>query len=89
MKPEKKINEELTKGDKDEIKKLARAEFESQFDRKVNQKKFEELLSDNIKKHLGTKKIKKEVAEISKEVVSNLFRTLWQKRNFWNDIDNV
>jgi hypothetical protein len=68
------IKEELNKSDEARIKKLARDEFDK-----------------SIKKHLKKDKpTKKEVAKITKDVLTKLYKVLWTKNNFWsNGLENI
>ena len=36
-----------------------------------------------IQKELGTKKIDDKIVDLSTKVVVELFRTLWQRKGFW------
>lgn len=41
------------------------------------------MINDRIDSNLDSREFKKKVKEISAEVVSNLFKTLWQQNNMW------
>lgn len=41
------------------------------------------MINDRIDSSLDSQDFKKKVKEISAEVVSNLFKTLWQQNNMW------
>lgn len=41
------------------------------------------IIKDKISSSIDSTEFKKKVKEISAEVVSNLFRTLWQQNNMW------
>lgn len=41
------------------------------------------MIRDKIDSNLDSQEFKKKVKEISAEVVSNLFKTLWQQNNMW------
>jgi hypothetical protein len=38
-----------------------------------------------VKKEMGARDINDKVVELSSKVVSELFRTLWQRKSFWED----
>jgi hypothetical protein len=67
------LHEALDKADiKDEvINVLGTAEL---------QKKIEKMVSDKIK---GDKALEDKVVEISRNVLTQLFKALWTKRSFW------
>lgn len=45
------------------------------------------LISSKINSSYNSPQFKKEVKELASKVVEELFKTLWQKRSFWeNDI---
>lgn len=74
-----KINEDLTKGDVEKIVKtyLTSAEFKS---------KIEKIVKDRIKDDSA---LENKVVEISKNVITQLYKTLWVKRGFWiNNLGN-
>ncbi len=68
-----KINEELTTADiKREVKTyMDTAEFKS---------KIEKIVKDRIK---NDKELDDKVVEITKNVLTQLYKTLWVKRGFW------
>ena len=71
----KKINEEL---DKTEINKmisvyLSKSEFKE---------KIEKIVKDRLK---NDKEIEDKFVEISKNVLTQLFKALWTKKSFWRD----
>lgn len=73
------LNEEVTKTDvKDEIKKyMDSAEFKS---------KVEKIVKDRIK---NEKEIEDKVVDITKNVLTQLYKQLWVKRSFWkNSLSN-
>ena len=41
------------------------------------------MINDKIDSNLSSSEFKKRVKEISAEIVSNLFKTLWQQNNMW------
>jgi hypothetical protein len=68
-----KIDEELTKSDiKDQISKfLDSSEFQS---------KVAKIVADRIKNEKG---LEDKVVDITKNVMTQLYKTLWSKRSFW------
>ena len=68
-----KINEELNKSDIDKGIKtfMDSAEFKS---------KIEKIVKDRIK---NEKDLEDKVVEITKNVITQLYKTLWTKRGFW------
>ena len=68
-----KINEELKKSDIDKGIKtyINSAEFKA---------KIEKIVKDRIK---NEKEIEDKVVEITKNVLTQLYKTLWTKRGFW------
>jgi hypothetical protein len=44
--------------------------------------KVEKIVKDRIK---NEKELEDKVVEITKNVITQLFKTLWTKRNFWNN----
>lgn len=69
------IDEELTKSDvKQEISKfLNSSEFQS---------KVAKIVADRIKNEKG---LEDKVVDITKNVLSQLYKTLWTKRSFWTN----
>lgn len=41
------------------------------------------LITSKIDQNLDSREFKKKVKEIAAEIVSNLFRTLWQQNSMW------
>ncbi len=84
----KRLNEEFTKSDKKEIQKM----IDSSFDDLVRDSNFEKKVENIVKSNMkiqGNKKLEKEITEITKNVITQLYRVLWVRRNFWkNSITN-
>lgn len=81
------LKEELTRADKAEIKKLARAEFEDMLKQTDIKKKIEDLVKKQLKNDKATQK---EVADITQKVLVQFYKTMWTRRSFWaNKLDNV
>jgi hypothetical protein len=73
------INEDLKKSDVDKSIKtyIDTNEFKS---------KIEKIVKDRIK---NEKELEDKVVEITKNVITQLYKTLWTKRTFWsNNISN-
>lgn len=69
-----KLDEELTKSDvKKEISKFLDS---SEFQTKVTK-----IVADRIKTEKG---LEDKVVDITKNVITQLYKTLWTKRNFWS-----
>ena len=70
-----KINEELKKSDIDKSVKtyIDSSEFKT---------KIEKIVKDRIK---NEKELEDKVVEITKNVLTQLYKTLWTKRNVWKD----
>lgn len=74
-----KINEELKKSDVDKSVKtyISSSEFKD---------KIEKIVKDRIK---NEKELEDKVVEITKNVITQLYKTLWTKRSFWaNNLSN-
>lgn len=73
-KQSKPVNEEMTKSDIDKAIKvyLSKDEFKS---------KVEKIVKDRLK---DEKELEDKVVEITKNVLSQLFKTLWVKRGTWS-----
>ena len=81
------IKEELTRSDKTEIKRLARAEFEDMLKDSKIKTKIEDLVKKQLK---NDKPTQKEVADITQKVLVQFYKTLWTRRSFWaNKLDNI
>ena len=85
------IKEALTKSDETKIKKLARDEFDKVIKKHLKSDELEKVISDLILKNLKKEKpTRKEVAEITKEVLIKFYKTLWTRNNFWsNGLENI
>ena len=71
-----KLNEAaLTKADvKDEVS--------SQLDSNPIKKKIEDIITTKIK---GNKELEDKIVDITKNVLTQLYKTLWTKKSFWRD----
>lgn len=66
------IMEELTKSDKDEIKKIVSKEVESL----LKSKSTKDMIVDEIEKYMRSKDAKEQVGEIAKKVLKKLYKDL-------------
>lgn len=74
-----KINEEITKSD---ISK----ELKIYMDSASFKAKIEKIVKDRLK---NDKELEDKIVEISSNVLTQLYKTLWIKRNFWkNNLSN-
>lgn len=69
----------LTDQDKREIERITKKEIAS-FLESTNAEK---VVIKIIQKELGTKKIDDKIVDLSTKVVVELFKTLWQRKSFW------
>ena len=69
----------LTNDDKKEIEKIVKKEIKDFMDTT----KAHEVVVKIIQKELGTKKIDEKIVDLSTKVVVELFKTLWQRKSFW------
>jgi hypothetical protein len=69
----------LTDQDKREIEKITRKEIKDFMDTTQAHKIVVKMIQDE----LGTKKIDDKIVDLSTKVVVELFKTLWQRKSFW------
>jgi hypothetical protein len=69
----------LTNEDKKEIEKIVKKEVKDFLDTT----KAHDIVIKIIQKELGTKKIDDKIVDLSTKVVVELFKTLWQRKGFW------
>jgi hypothetical protein len=76
----------LTDSDKREIERITKKEIKSFMDSTQAHK----VVVDMVKKEMGTRDINDKVIDLSTKVVVELFKTLWQRKSFWeNALKNV
>jgi hypothetical protein len=76
----------FTDTDKKEIEKIAKKEIKDFMD-STNAHK---IVIDMVKKEMGTRDINDKVIDLATKVVVELFKTLWQKKSFWeSSLKNV
>jgi hypothetical protein len=74
-----KLNEEFGKQD---VKK----EITTFIDSQTFKTKIEKIIKDKLK---DNKELEDKMVDITRNVLSQLYKTLWTKRNFWrNQVDN-
>lgn len=69
----------LTSTDKREIERITRSEIKSF----LETSKAHKIVVDIIQKELGVRKIDDKIVQLSTKVVVELFKTLWQRKSFW------
>jgi hypothetical protein len=69
----------LTSSDKSEIQSIARKEMKSFLDSTQAQN----VVIKVIQNELGTRRIDDKIIDLSTKVVVELFKTLWQRKSFW------
>jgi hypothetical protein len=69
----------LSSQDKKEIEKIAKDEIRLF----MNSTNAQKIVVKMIQDELGTKKIDDKIVDLSTKVVVELFKTLWQRKSFW------
>lgn len=69
----------LTSQDKSEIERIAKKEIKDF----MNSTQVTKIVVKMIQDELGTKKIDDKIVDLSTKVVVELFKTLWQRKSFW------
>jgi hypothetical protein len=69
----------ISNSDKQEIEKIVRKEMKDFLD----STNAHNVVIKVIQKELGTKKIDDKIVDLSTKVVVELFKTLWQRKSFW------
>lgn len=69
----------LSGDDKKEIEKIVKKEVKDFLDTT----QAHDIVIKIIQKELGTKKIDDKIVDLSTKVVVELFKTLWQRKSFW------
>ena len=76
----------LTSTDKSEIQSIARKEMKAFLDTT----QAHNVVIKVIQKELGTTRINDKIVDLSTKVVVELFKTLWQRKGFWeSSLKNV
>lgn len=69
----------LTDQDKREIERITRKEIKDFMDSTQAHR----IVVKTIQDELGTKRIDDKIVDLSTKVVVELFKTLWQRKSFW------
>ena len=69
----------LTDQDRKEIERISKKEIKSFLDSTDAHRMVIKIIQDE----LGTKKIDDKIIDLSTKVVVELFKTLWQRKSFW------
>ncbi len=69
----------FSNADKQEIEKIARKEMKDFLDTT----QAHNVVIKVIQKELGTRNIDDKIVDLSSKVVVELFKTLWQRKSFW------
>jgi len=69
----------LTSSDKSEIQAIARREMKAFLDTT----QAHNVVIKVIQNELGTRRIDDKIVDLSTKVVVELFKTLWQRKSFW------
>ena len=69
----------LTSSDKNEIQAIARREMKAFLDTT----QAHNVVIKVIQNELGTRRIDDKIVDLSTKVVVELFKTLWQRKSFW------
>jgi hypothetical protein len=69
----------LTDQDKKEIERITKREIKDFMDSTQATRVVVKMIQDE----LGTKKIDDKIVDLSTKVVVELFKTLWQRKSFW------
>jgi hypothetical protein len=73
------LNETFSKEQKDEIK--------SEVKKALNSTDLKDVISTLVAKEIkGNKELEKDVVNITKNVLTQLYKTLWVKRGFWQSM---
>lgn len=76
----------LTDSDKREIERITKKEIKNFMETTQAHR----MVVDMVKKEMGTRDINDKVIDLSTKVVVELFKTLWQRKSFWeNSLKNV
>lgn len=76
----------LTAQDKGEVERIARKEMKSFLD----STQAHSIVVKIIQRELGNKKMDDKMVEMATKVVVELFKTLWQRKSFWeSSLKNV
>lgn len=78
------IAENVTKTDEEKVKSIVKKELKTIIN-SANATDFEQQVERIVKKKVrGDKDIEKYIVEITRDVLVQLYKTLWVQRNFWS-----
>ena len=63
--------------------RVTKEEFARLIHEEVSKSDINSLITSKLEQNLDSREFKKKVKEIAAEIVSNLFRTLWQQNSMW------
>lgn len=69
----------LTDSDKKEIERIARKEIKDF----MSSTQAQTIVVKMIQNELGSRKVDDKIVDLSTKVVVELFKTLWQRKSFW------
>ena len=69
----------LTDSDKKEIERIARKEIKDF----MSSTQAQTIVVKMIQNELGSRKVDDKIVDLSTNVVDELFKTLWQRKSFW------
>ena len=75
----------LTEKDKIEIKKIVQDLTKKEFKDFLDTTQAHSIVIKILQKELGTKDINEKIVDLSTKVVVELFKTLWQRKSFWEN----
>lgn len=74
------LNEELTSADRQQINR----EVKKQVDKQLDSKKFEKRIRDTVRSSVkDDKELEDKMVEVASNVLTQLYKTLWVRRNVW------
>jgi hypothetical protein len=87
------LKEDLTSSDKNEVKSIIRREIEA-FVKSNRNSDFEKWVENIIKRQYSSttsnKELDKKIIEITKKVLTQLYKSFWTKKSFWvSDLTNI
>lgn len=79
------VTEELAKSDVDKVKSIVKKEIKDIIGA-ASAQQFEQMVAKMLKDKIkGDKQIEDHLVKINRNVLIQLYKTLWMKRNFWAD----
>ena len=63
--------------------RVTKEEFARLIYEEITKSDVNSLITSKLEQNLDSREFKKKVKEIAAEIVSNLFRTLWQQNSMW------